>query len=197
MATLKQTSADDLVGLHQREPEAIRDVVEALARPLYRAARGMGFSRADAEDLVQDVFATFIATLDRFEGRSRVSTWVFGILHRKALERWRESAKEDAHDPVDEIFASQFDGTGVWTSAPVDLERLVASNEIAEAIGGCVEQLPCGLREVFVLREMQGLDTAEVCKILGRSTTHIGVQLHRARTRLRVCLENRGWKGSR
>jgi RNA polymerase sigma-70 factor, ECF subfamily len=197
MAELNQTGQEGLARLHQRDAAALRAVVEDLARPLYRAARGMGFSQTDAEDLVQDVFATFMDTLDRFEGRSRVSTWVFGILHFKVQERRREFAREDAWEPIDDAFESQFDGTSGWTTPPVDLERQIASNEIGEAIGGCVDKLPAALREVFVLREMQGLDTAEVCKILGRTVTHVGVQLHRARSRLRLCLESKGWKGSR
>lgn len=182
--------------LRQRDAATLRRVVEDLARPLYRAARGMGFGQADAEDLVQDVFATFMTTLDRFEGRSRVSTWIFGILHRKAQERRRELARDDAQDPIDESFESQFDQAGSWRTPPVDLERLIASSELGDAIQGCVEQLPLPLREVFVLREMQDLTTNEICKILGRTVTHVGVQLHRARARLRSCLEAQGWKSS-
>ena len=189
--------AEELERLRRRDAETIRRVVEDLARPVYRAARGMGFGQADAEDLVQDVFMTFLSTLDRFEGRSRVSTWIFGILHRKAQERRRELARDDAADPIDAVFESQFDLTGGWATPPVDLERQIASSELGVAIRGCVEQLPAPLREVFVLREMQGVDTAEICKILGRTVTHVGVQLHRARARLRSCLGAQGWKGSR
>ena len=77
-----QVGAEELARLRQRDTETLRRVVEDLARPLYRTARGMGFGQADAEDLVQDVFATFMVTLDRFEGRSRVSTWAFGKLRK-------------------------------------------------------------------------------------------------------------------
>ena len=192
-----QIGAEKLARLRRRDADTLRRVVEEVARPLYRAARGMGFGQPDAEDLVQDVFATFMTTLDRFEGRSRVSTWIFGILHRKAQERRRERARDDAQDPIDEIFESQFDPSGGWTTPPVDLERQIASSELGDAIHSCVEELPLPLREVFVLREMQDLDTNEICKILGRTVTLTGVQLHRARARLRSCLEAQGWKGSR
>lgn len=192
-----QTGSEELARLRQHDADTLRRVVEELARPLYRAARGMGFDQTDAEDLVQDVFATFMTTLDRFEGRSRVSTWIFGILHRKAQERRRELARDDAQDPIDDVFESQFDHTGGWITPPVDLERQLASSELGDAIHGCIEQLPTPLQEVFVLRELQDLETAEICKILGRTVTHVGVQLHRARARLRACLEARGWKGSR
>jgi len=188
---------DELARLRTRDSAALSRVVEEWARPLYRAARGMGFDQGDAEDLVQDVFATFLTTLDRFEGRSRISTWMFGILHRKAQERRRELTRDDQQDSIDDVFESQFDVAGSWAVPPVDLERQIASGELAGAIRGCVDQLPIALREVFALRDMQDMDTAEICKILGRTVTHVGVQLHRARARLRACLEARGWKGSR
>ncbi len=192
-----QIAPDELARLRRRDPEALSRVIEDLARPLYRAARGIGFDQGDAEDLVQDVFTTFLTTLDRFEGRSRISTWIFGILHRKAQERRRELTRDDQQDSIDEVFESQFDAAGSWAVPPVDLERQIASNELAGAIRGCVDHLPIALREVFVLREMQDVDTTEICKILGRTVTHVGVQLHRARARLRACLEAQGWKGPR
>ena len=108
-----QIGADELARLRRRDADLLRRVVEEMARPLYRAARGMGFGQPDAEDLVQDVFATFMTTLDRFEGRSRVSTWIFGILHRKAQERRRAMARDEAQDPIDEIFESQLDRKSV------------------------------------------------------------------------------------
>ena len=188
---------DDLARLRTRDAAALSRVVEECARPLYRAARGMGFNQGDAEDLVQDVFATFLTTLDRFEGRSRISTWMFGILHRKAQERRRELTRDAQQDSIDHVFESQFDVADSWAVPPVDLERQIASGELAGAIRECVDQLPIALRAVFALREMQDMDTAEICKILGRTVTHVGVQLHRARARLRACLEAQGWKGSR
>ena len=192
-----QLSAEELARLRQRDSGTLRRLVEELARPLYRAARGMGFGQADAEDLVQDVFTTFLTTLDRFEGRSRVSTWIFGILHRKAQERRRELARDAAHDPIDELFEAQFDERGSWRTPPVAFERQIEASELRDAIQSCVERLPPPLREVFVLRGMEDLDTAEICKILGRTVTHVGVQLHRARARLRSCLEGLGWKKAR
>jgi RNA polymerase sigma-70 factor (ECF subfamily) len=78
-----------LAELRARNPAALRAVVDQHARRLYRAARGMGFSPDDAEDLAQEVFVTFLETLERFEGRSELGTWLFGVLHHKAQERRR------------------------------------------------------------------------------------------------------------
>ncbi|MCL5744166.1 MAG: RNA polymerase subunit sigma, partial [Acidobacteria bacterium] len=67
------------------------------------------------------------------------------------------------------------------------------SQQIGEAIAGCLEGLPAAQREVFVLREVQGFETPEICKILGLTVTNMGVMMHRARNRLRECIEKRGW----
>ena len=187
-------SAAFLERLRRRDPEALAAAVGEHARPLFRAARAFGFTQPDAEDLVQDVFTTFLERLDSFEGRSQLRTWLFGILHRKALERHRASITADRMDPIDEVFESRFDNSGEWARPPADLERLMLSKEIGEVIRGCMDGLPANQREAFVLREVEDFDTAEICKILDVSVTNFGVLMHRARARLRECLESKGLK---
>jgi len=186
-------TADFLERLRRRDPDALGKAVRDHARPLMRAARGLGFVEQDAEDLVQDVFKTFLERLDSFEGRSQLRTWLFGILHRKALERRRASIVAERMDPIDDVFESRFDAKGNWTRPPADLERLMLSKEIGELIRGCMDGLPVNQREAFVLREVEDLDTAEICKILDVSVTNFGVLMHRGRARLRECLEAKGW----
>jgi RNA polymerase sigma-70 factor (ECF subfamily) len=152
----------------------------------------MGFASSEAEDLVQDVFTTFFERLDRFEGRSQLRTWLFGILHNKALERHRASVVENRADPIDAIFESRFDADGKWAQPPADLERLLLSKEAGELIHSCMGELPANQRGAFVLREIEGIESAEICKILGITVTNLGVLMHRARIRLRECLEAKG-----
>lgn len=189
------TRLDDgaIARLRARDPEALADAVRDHARPLYRAARGMGFREDESEDLVQDVFTTFLETLDRFEGRSQVRTWLFGILHHKVMEKRRESYRDERNDPIDEVFESRFDRNGNWVRPPEDLQLVLESKGIGAAIGQCLEGLPAAQREVFVLREMEGLETKEVCKVLGVTVTNMSVLMHRARNRLRECMEKKGW----
>jgi len=175
-----------------REPEAVAQTVREHARPLFRAARAMGFSPTEAEDLVQDVFVTFLEKVAGFEGRSLLRTWLFGVLHRKCMERRRAAIVESHLDPIDEVFEARFDTKGSWIRPPQDLERLLLSKELGQAIDGCSAGLAASQREAFVLREVEGLDTPEICKILGVSVTNLGVLLFRARARLRECLEASG-----
>ncbi|MBI3492260.1 MAG: RNA polymerase sigma factor [Acidobacteria bacterium] len=183
--------------LRRRDPEALRSIVDGQGRRLYRAARGMGFSKSEAEDLVQDVFVTFIESIERFEGRAQVGTWLFGILHHKSQERWRTVVREELNDPVDQVFESQFDARGSWIRPPAAPDQHVGAREAADAIRDCVDGLSPLQREVFQLRQVEELSAADVSKIVGQTITHIGVLLHRARTKLRSCLEGKGWGRSR
>ena len=178
--------------LRRRDPDALSEAVHEHARPLLRAARALGLAEDRAEDLVQDVFTTFLERIDSFEGRSQLRTWLFGILHRKAMERRRASIRDDRMDPIDEVFESRFDATGMWTRPPADLDRLMLSKEIGELIRGCMDGLPIHQREAFVLREVEDLDSGKICRILEISVTNYGVLMHRARARLRECLETKG-----
>lgn len=186
-----------LEGVRARDPAAIREVVDQQARRIYRAARGLGFSAADSEDLAQEVFLTFLESLARFEGRSTVGTWLFGILHHKAQERRRAYAREDPTRELEDAFDKRFDANGSWLQPPVEADRLVESREAGEMLGGCLEQLPAQQREVFQLRQVEELSAADVATIVGCTANHVGVLLHRARLRLRACLDGKGVGRSR
>jgi len=186
-----------LAGLRERNPDALRRVAEENASRLFRAARGMGLTAEEADDLVQDVFVTFLGTLDRFEGRASVSTWLYGILLRKVQERRRVRVKEARHDPVDEAWSEHFDGRGNWLRKPAPPDRALSSREMSRAIAECLEDLTPLQRQVFVLRLVEELPAAEVSKMVDATVTHIGVLLHRARLRIRACLDGRGWRMTR
>lgn len=182
--------------LKERDPDALKRIVQENSRPLYRAARAMSFSHEESEDLVQDVLTTFLETLDRFEGRSRLRTWLFGILHNKVHERRRQHYRDLQNDPIDEVFESRFDARGEWIRPPKGPDQAVTLKEIAAALDRCLEGLPAAQKEVFVLREMEGFETPEICKILGVTATNMSVLMHRARIRLRECMEKRGWRNA-
>ena len=153
----------------------------------------MGFAASEAEDLSQEVFVTFLETIDRFEGRSTISTWLFGILHHKAQERRRAHAREALADSIDEDFEARFDDRGSWSRPPIQADRLVASSQTAEALRDCLAGLPEQHRDVFQLRQVEQLSAADVGEILGCTVNHVGVLFHRTRLRLRTCLEGKGW----
>ncbi len=175
--------------IRARDAEAVRAVVHAYLPHILRAARGAGLTAERAEDVAQETFKTFIETAERFEGRSHVRTWVFGIFYRKVQEMRRDAQKEARGEDIDEVMESRFDARGMWSRPPREADRDVHDAEIAEHIEGCMEPLPDKQRLAFVLREVEGLASEEICNALDVTRTNLGVLLYRARNALRECLE--------
>ena len=174
------------------DPETIRAVVEAYLPQILRTAQASGLSSSEAEDVTQETFATFIETASRFEGRSHVRTWLFGILYKKISEARRRTKRSHQMDSLEDVFESRFDDNGRWIHPPSPADAELLAGEIRGAIGECLETVPDQQRMAFILREVEGFSTPEICKILDVTRTNFGVVLYRARNRLRECLEEKG-----
>lgn len=181
----------DLSRLKNRDPEAISQVVKAHAGDLLRAALGMGLGLAEAEDLVQSIFTAFLEALDRFEGRSSVRTYLFGILYRKMWERGRQKSRELPVDPSDALFDGRFDSLHHWSRPPKGPQEEAETRETAELIRRCLEGLTDQQRAAFQLKEAARESSESICNILGIENTHLRVLLFRARNKLRECLESK------
>lgn len=178
-----------------RDPVALRAVVQTYLPQVLRAARGAGLTPARAEDVTQATFVTFLERAEEFEGRSHVRTWVFGILYHKIAEARREARRDEQMADIDGAVDQRFDATGSWVNPPRPIEGEVADAEIRERLAECLDAVPTQQRLAFVLREVEGCTTEELCTILQVTRTNLGVLLHRVRNRLRECLEAKGVSG--
>ncbi len=178
--------------LRSGEAEATQAVIRAYLPQVVRAARGAGLSADEAEDVAQATFLTFLNVVKRFEGRSHVRTFLFGILYKKVAEKRRKQARERRTDSIDDVMESRFSPDGRWHTPPRPIDERFHDGEVRQQIDGCLEGLSLNQRMAFVLRESEGLTTEEICKILDVSRTNLGVLLYRARNRLRECLEAKG-----
>lgn len=185
-----------VAGIRAREPAALERVVRAYLKQIERAGRGAGLDAHQAEEVAQATFVTFIETAHRFEGRSTVRTWLFGIFYRKLQEARRGFAKDRKMDDIDQVFESRFDPDGVWSRPPRGPADELFAREARREIAGCLEAAPERQRLAFLFREVEGLSTPEICKVLGITATNLGVMLHRVRNRLRDCLEAK-WQRTR
>ena len=180
--------------LRTGEAEATQTVIRAYLPQLVRAARGAGLPADAAEDVAQATFLTFLNVVKRFEGRSHVRTFLFGILYKKIAETRRQQARERRTDSIDDVVESRFRPDGRWHTSPRPIDERFHDGEIRQQIDGCLDGLSLNQRMAFILRESEGLTTEEICKILDVSRTNLGVLLYRARNRLRECLEANGVK---
>ena len=179
--------------LRDRDRDAVARVVHEFLPQILRAARGAGLDETAADDVTQQTFLTFIETLPRFEGRSHVRTWLFGILYHKLREARRAFQRDERHDDIEGVLEHRFDERGMWQTPPRQAEDDLWDQQIRRHLEECLETVPERHRLAFVLKEVEGLATSEICHVLELTVTNLGVILYRARNRLRECLEGRGF----
>jgi RNA polymerase sigma-70 factor (ECF subfamily) len=154
--------------------------------------------RSAAEDLVQETFLAALKNRGSFSGGSSESTWLVGILKHKIADHFRHQAREaplEAGDLRELPDPSPFDPSGHWASGPVDWggnpADLFRQKEFLEQFTICLRGLSPHQASAFTLREIEGANTGEICKVLNVTETNLWVILHRARMLLRRCLETR------
>jgi len=180
-----EAAFERLVGLYQHR--------------MVRVARLYVRTEAQAHDVVQETWLAMLRGLARFERRSSLRTWLFHIVANRArthavregrLVPLADVMSDDREDGSDEAW---FDAQGNWAQAPapwptLDPETLLLGEETRTALLRAIDVLPEGQRAVVVLRDVEGLDAAEVCNVLEISETNQRVLLHRGRTKLRAAL---------
>ncbi|MCA9928094.1 MAG: sigma-70 family RNA polymerase sigma factor [Anaerolineales bacterium] len=169
--------------LRVRDPEAFQYLFETTSDKLYRVAVGLLRDEAEAEGVVQDTFLRLFEKLDQFEGRSKVSTWLYRVAYNLAVERLRKqrptlSIEEEPENDLLMMPVVLVD----WGQWP---ERLLTDAEVTAELDKAIAALPETYRAVFLLREVEGLSTEETAVIAGISTGAVKVRLHRARLFLR------------
>ena len=154
---------------------------------LYRAARAILRDESEAEDVMQQAYVNAYTHLRQFDGRSSFVTWLTRIAVHEALARARRRGRYTSMDPDEQMRAPP----GLVEASP-DPERQAFSGELGALLESAIDRLPDGAREVFVLREVEGMTTAEVAMALAVSEVVVKTRLSRARAALRHDLWARG-----
>jgi len=174
---------------------------------LYRYALARVKDPSIAEDLVQETFLAALKARRNFEGRSTARTWLIAILKHKIVDYIRKKVREQTSDKVESIFDAAaidsgdtgFNGSGHWNNPPgkwaVNPTKLYEQKEFIDILYHCLGELPERQAKAFMMREIDGLSTDEICKALGISATNSWVIVYRARILLRQCLEIK-WLGT-
>jgi RNA polymerase sigma-70 factor, ECF subfamily len=155
---------------------------------VYRAARAIVRDEHEAEDIMQQAYVNAFTHLRQFNGSARFSTWLTKIAINEALARVRRRGRYEAFD--DDLA----NGEPFMSSSPAENpERQAFAGELRSLLESAIDTLPDGMREVFVLREVEGLSTSEVAESLGVSEDVVKTRLSRGRAALRrVLLERTG-----
>jgi len=176
------------------------DWVDQHGDALYRFALLRVRDASLAEELVQECFLAALDARERFSGRSSERTWLIGILKRKIIDHLRSSSRrrQAEEEQPEDIGLDLFSRGGKWKSNPArwggDPGSLAGQSEFWAVLRSCLEKLPSSLASAFLLRELDHMQTQDICEVLGLTPTNLWARLHRARTLLRACLDKR-WFG--
>ena len=197
------TGDSELAALKAGDEAAFQSLIQRYHGPMLRLAMTYVGDRGVAEDVVQETWLTCLRSLDRFEGRSSLKTWIFGIAINIARSRrrkesrilpfasfWRRDGSEGNRPTVDQ---SRFGSDGMWREGPHSWDNLpeskVLGDETLQHVRSAIDALPPKQREVILLRDVAGFDAGEVSSLLGISAANERVRLHRARAAVRQSLE--------
>jgi len=174
-----------LEALQAGDPVEFAHLVDAYSSKIYHLAVKMLNHQQDAEDVLQETFLKAYRGLKSFDGRSKISTWLFRIATNEALMVIRRKHPETVSidEPVETEEGEQDPVQIVdWCCLP---EEELLSEESKEKLDAAVQKLPERLRLVFILRDVNDLSTHETADILGLTDTAVKTRLSRARLRLR------------
>jgi RNA polymerase sigma-70 factor (ECF subfamily) len=174
-----------------RDEVAIRAILQANNRRLFRIARGILRNDAEAEDVVQETYARALTHLEGFRGESSLSTWLSRIAMNEAMGRLRSQRSSLQRDslPLERPEAEIIPFPA--SSASSDPEKSMAQRQIQEVVEHAIDELPEPFRLVFITRVMEEMTIEETAELLAIKPETVKTRLHRARAMLRENVERK------
>jgi RNA polymerase sigma-70 factor (ECF subfamily) len=176
---------------------ALSRSLEGLRPTLLKIARLQLRNDSWAEDVVSETILAALEGAAGFAGSSQLKTWVVGILKHKIVDQLRRGGREVSVEAqieaagvesLDELYLP----SGHKLDPPLDWgdpEASLSRTQFFDVLQACVEKLPAAMGRIFMMREWLEYETEQICKELAITPTNCFVMLHRARMRLRECLE--------
>jgi RNA polymerase sigma-70 factor (ECF subfamily) len=179
-----------VAALRAGDGAAYETVVRTCGGPMLAFAGRLLRNDEDAREAVQDAFLSAFKGLDRFDGRSKLLTWLHRITLNSALMKLRNRRRKPERSIEDLLphFTDdehQIDRPAPWPEQAADI---VQRKELRATVRSCIDRLPEAYRTVLLLRDIEGLDTDETARLLGANAAVVKTRLHRARQALRTLL---------
>lgn len=180
------TDEDVVLKVLEGEKELFEILMRRHNRRLFRVARSILQNDSESEDVVQDAYVRAYAHLGSFEGRSKFATWLTRIAIYEALSRKRRDRRIGSMEVEVLADGDPRDLSGRTNRSP---EQQAIDDQLRAVIERAIDRLPLHYRTVFMLRDVQGMDTTETAECLGIQEQAVKTRLHRARKALKGFLE--------
>ena len=188
---MSQTKSDLLLIKEWRHGDAssYEELTKRYAAKIYSLALRLMKDPEDAEEVLQDVFVTIYRKIESFEGKSSFSSWLYRVTFNAALMKLRKRRTANSISLEDALTQINLSSAQISVNQ-AEAERAATRGQLAAALEEEVQRLPAEYRMVFVLKDVDGLTSREVSKILDISVPAVKSRLHRARLMMRRRLKN-------
>jgi RNA polymerase sigma-70 factor (ECF subfamily) len=185
------TEAELVAAARARDEAAVRELIRRMNPRLFRVARGIVSSEAEAEEVVQEAYLAAFTRLETFRAESSFATWITRIALNAAMMRGRRTRPHEEYDTVTEDKPASdtvlpFPGSGA--DQP---DAALGQRQVRELLERAVAELPPELRVVFLLRESEGMSTLAIARDLSLNPVTVKTRLFRARLKMRRSIERR------
>ena len=184
-------SPEFLARLKKYDGDAFRVLVEAFRDRIYNLGVRLLRNPEDAEEILQETLLSVFDKIGSFEGRSKLSTWIYAIASNAALSRLRKKSTQNVtFDEEDTLNVSQGWFRNAAESFNINKNDPVLLRELQDRLDSAIESLPEGYRELFVLKEVDMMPIKDIAALFGIRPGAVKTRLHRARLMLRARLSD-------
>jgi RNA polymerase sigma-70 factor (ECF subfamily) len=164
--------------------QAFEELIGRYADKAFSMALRLTRSQEDAEEVLQDVFVTVARKIAEFEGKSSFSSWLYRVTVNASLMKIRKR-KQDRSVLIEDVQPQVQEAVILRSVERLSVEQEIGRNQVAAALEDAIQRLPDEYRPVFVMRDVDGLSSTEVSRILNITIPAVKSRLHRSRLMLR------------
>lgn len=180
----KKTDVELVEEFRNGNQASFEELIQRYAAKAFSLASRLTKNQEDAEEVLQDVFVTVYRKIEGFEGKSSFSSWLYRITVNASFMKLRKR-KQDRSVAIEDLPPQMQKALGVPRNLHQETDALTMRHQVTTVLEEAISKLPDEYRPVFILRDVDGLTSREVSKILDLTVPAVKSRLHRSRMMLR------------
>jgi RNA polymerase sigma-70 factor (ECF subfamily) len=184
MVTKRKSDLQLIEEFRSGEQSSFEELLSRYSNKVFSLASRLTRNAEDAEEVLQDVFVTVHRKITSFEGKSSFSSWLYRVTVNAAFMKLRKR-RQDLSVPLEDVIQQSHAVAALRSPESAFVDSQSIRNQMLEALESAIRKLPDDYRPVFILRDVDGLTSREVSKILDLTVPAVKSRLHRSRLMLR------------